>query len=427
MRIAFIIVRMNYYRLMAPAIDAALSRGWHVECWHDIGTPMPMRPLDFPSIETVPYFSNGAVTFREYQGIAELPSLMGKKLVDVVVNLIMPVNVRQENWPDKCDRSFYVCLEPTSTMDIFINMVHPEEVRQVDMFALTTPYRLEQCIQVMKMIKRIPFTNQIEEEIRQKSVIVGWPQIDQLSLIDPKEVRHRWGIPEKQPVVVYLNWPDASMHGLRQALFSATSLKQKLAALARFPKEWLTALSLLCEPNLGHIGKAVRTFCDRNGAYLLVKCRHRDKVWPLEERIADRVVYDESYYPHTILEVMSIADLCMGYFSYGVRESVAAHTPYLVLDVAGLADIYVSEKQESILRMLSRPGGFFNYAGATHMMDAAQITHNLHDMSIADFHVNPHAQTEYFDKYLGVRGTPNADLFMNAVQGLIEKERGTKF
>ncbi len=426
MRIAFIIVRMNWYRTMAAAIDAALSRGWHVECWHDIGTPMPMRPLDFPLIETTPYFSNGAVTFREYQGITELSSLMGKKLVDVVVNSIAPVNICQENWPDKCNRSIYVCLEP-SPMDIFRNMVNPEGLRQVDMFALTTPYWLEQGIQVMKMIKRIPFTNQIEEEIRQKSVIVGWPQIDQLSLIDPIEVRHRWGIPEKQPVIVYLNWVDASMHGLRQALFSATSLKKKATALGRFPNDWRKALALLCEPNLGYITKAVRAFCNNNNAYLLVKCRHRDKAWPLEERIADRVVYDESYYPHTILEVMSIADLCMGYFSYAVRESVATYTPYLVLDVAGLADIYVSEKQESIRRMLSRPGGFLNYADVTHMMDATQITHNLHDMSIADFHVNSHAQTEYFDKYLGVRGTPNADLFMNAVQGLIEKEREAKF
>jgi hypothetical protein len=39
MRLAFLIYRKNYYRLLAPAVDAALARGWDVECWHDWSHP----------------------------------------------------------------------------------------------------------------------------------------------------------------------------------------------------------------------------------------------------------------------------------------------------------------------------------------------------------------------------------------------------
>ena len=34
MRLAFLIRRDNHYRLLGPAIDRALARGWDVECWH---------------------------------------------------------------------------------------------------------------------------------------------------------------------------------------------------------------------------------------------------------------------------------------------------------------------------------------------------------------------------------------------------------
>ena len=36
MRVAFLIRRDNHYRLLGPAIDRALARGWDVECWHAV-------------------------------------------------------------------------------------------------------------------------------------------------------------------------------------------------------------------------------------------------------------------------------------------------------------------------------------------------------------------------------------------------------
>jgi len=418
--IAFIIIRMNWYRVMAPVIDAALRRGWHVECWHDVGTPLPMRPQDFPSIESAPLFSSGSVKFREYCGAVELSGLVGEKLVDVVVNIIAPVNAHKVNWPSKPARSIYVCLEP-SPMDILYNIIEPEALRHVDMFALTTVYWREQGLFLMKEIKRMPVSTEMEEELRAKSIIVGWPQSDQLFLIDPVEVRRRLGIPEKQPVVVYLNWADSSNLNLRMAFFSANSIRKKLGAIAQFPFQLPSVLPYLLEPNLDQVGKAIRAFCDRNGAYLLVKCRHKDKTWPIEERIADRVIYDESYYPHTIHEVMSIASLSMGYFSFAVRESVAARVPYLSLDVAGYADRIVFKESQPVYRELSQSGNLFNFSGVTYIMNGQKITHDLPNKSLSDFRMDPKAFEEYYAKYLAVPGVVNSEVFLDVVQSLIER------
>ena len=422
--IAFIIIRMNWYRVMAPVIDAALRRGWHVECWHDVGTPLPMRSQDFPSIESAPLFSSGSVKFREYRGAVELSGLVGEKLVDVVVNIITPVNAHKVNWPSKPARSLYVCLEP-SPMDIFYNIIEPEVLRHVDMFALTTAYWREQGLFLMKEIKRIPVSDEMEEELRTKSVIVGWPQIDQLSLIDAVAVRRRLGIPEKQPVVVYLNWVDCSTLNLRMAFFSANSIRKKIGVVVQFISQLPRAVPYLLEPNLDQVGKAIRAFCDRNGAYLLVKCRHRDKAFPIEERIADRVIYDESYYPHTIHEVMSIASLSMGYFSFAVRESVAARVPYLSLDVAGYADRIVFKESQPVYRELSKPDNLFNFSGVTCIMNGQEIIHDLPHKSLSDFQMNPKAFEEYYAKYLATPGVVNTEAFLDVVQSLIERKRFT--
>jgi hypothetical protein len=261
----------------------------------------------------------------------------------------------------------------------------------------------------------------MEAEFRRKAIPVGWPQIDQLSLIDPNTVRSRWGIPGGQPVVVYLDWTDASHLSLRLAMFMAPPPLKMAKALVRHHKEWQSLPRLLRERNIRHVTKALRAFCDRNHAYLIVKHRHRERVLPCERQMADRVIADETYYPHTICEVMSIADLSIGYFSWGVRESVAARVPHLVFDVAGLADQpSAREKAPAFARRCSAPGGFMNYAGVVRVMDMEEIVGKLPQMSLSDFRLDERAWAEYYSKYLGIPGVANSDVFLDEVQRLID-------
>ena len=39
LRLVFVIERKNYYRVLGPVVDAALRRGFAVECWHDHAQP----------------------------------------------------------------------------------------------------------------------------------------------------------------------------------------------------------------------------------------------------------------------------------------------------------------------------------------------------------------------------------------------------
>ncbi|MFH0960338.1 MAG: hypothetical protein V1897_16725 [Pseudomonadota bacterium] len=414
---------MNWYRPFASAIDAALKRGWRVECWHHVGTPMPNRSMDFPTIDTAP-FPSVKVTFREYRGFEGLSQLMSRKTVDVVVNNLPPVGARVNNWPQRPNRPLYVCLDGSPNDSVYyIN--DPEELKQTDLFAMTTPHWVDSSIQTIKDIKNIYLYNGMEAELRRRCRPVGWPSIDQRMIVDPAEVRHQWGIPEGQPVVVYLNWVDCSSVGLRPAMFSAISIRDKVAALIRHPKEWRSIFKVLGEPCIDDIMKAIRVFCDCNNAFLIVKHRHRDKVWPSEVKVADKVIGDESYYPHTIWQVMGIADLVMGYFSFAVRESVASKVPYLALDVAGFTDQVYFEKQGPVLRNMAGEKGFFNFPGITRIMNDSKILRDLPRMLLSDFRMDPRVFEEYYAKYLGVPGVANSELFLDEVQKLVEKESST--
>ncbi|MBD1835585.1 hypothetical protein H6F61_23590 [Cyanobacteria bacterium FACHB-472] len=417
--IAFIIFRMNCYRVMASAIDAALQRGWHVECWHDIGNPMPSRPLDFPTVANAPTFRNGKVTFREYRGAAELVKLLRQKSVDAVVNLTTPLSVSVVDFPDRAQRPLYVLLEP-SPCDWIFSIKHPEELKQVDLFALTTPYWIEQAVQYLKELSPFPFTEEMEVEFRRKAISVGWPQIDQLSLINPASVRKKWKIPDGKPVVVYLNWPDHTDYGLRVEMFQATSFVKRAKVLVRYRRDWKNPLDVLRESHIRQVTKALRKFCDGNNAYLIVKYRNRDRQLLPEVQMADKVIFDESYYPHSISEVMSIAGLSISYFSLGIRDSVAAGVPHLAFDVAGMADLKARPQEKiSYSRRYSKPGKLWNYDGVAYVIDTKQILKQLPEMFLSDFPLEQKASGDYYEKYLGLPSN-NANVFLDVVQAKIK-------
>ncbi len=415
--IAFVITRMNWYRLLGAAIHAALRQGWRVECWHDISLPCDNRHQDQPTLARLPSVFAGHVTVRQFHGRDGFFDLMRENGVDVVVDIIPLLDCRNRGLPAPPNRPYFVCLE--GNMDWSYHFTDEEEVKQTDLFAVTKPYWFEEAIRVMKEVPRIPYGAEIESIIRRKALAVGWPQFDQFSSIDSAAVRKKWDIPAGKPVVLYLNWVDTSAVNLRLAMFPATTARSRLVALRRYRRDWREWLNRYFEPNLGHVTRAIRAFCDRNNALLVIKGRHRDPLWPAEARVADRVIFDEAYFPHTVMEAMSISSLCFGFFSFSVREAIGCSVPYVALDVAGLVDYRsFGETGEPFYRRFAREGGFFHYPGVVSLLSTERILKELITCDLEDFAMRHKARDAYFETYLGYRGRANADIFLDAVRHL---------
>src|SRR5262249_42436783 len=145
----------------------------------------------------------------------------------------------------------------------------------------------------------------LSQNLAQKAIAVGAPELDALALVDPGEVRRRLGLPPDRPIVLYLPFPlrsNVPTPWLKNVHRPSSPLPQGVKTLVGGPREyWPDVIRGWRDRRLV---EALRAFCDENGALLVMKARRKDPVPRYAERLADRVLYDPSHYPPTILELL---------------------------------------------------------------------------------------------------------------------------
>jgi len=400
MKAAFVIERVPHYRLFGPIIDAALARGWDVECWHDHGAPsLEPKRGQVPTADTVPTFRHGTPTVRSYQGRTELRSWLVSRRADAVVSTETP-QVGNEP-PLEAPGPLWVSLQ--NITDAFLTHT-PEQILSCDVVAMYSTWWEEWISDYYAAVGTVSDRDGYASKLHARAAYVGIPELDAAMLIDPDEVRHRWGIPRHQPVVVLFPFPQ----GVGRAVFwprkicgEPSSLRQlaNVIAYRRF-EYW---------PHVRHgwndrnVVKAIRRFCDRNGAYLLIKSRRKTPIPRYIETVADRCLYDESLYPPTVLEALSIASLSIGYFSGTVLESIGLGVPHLC--VTFTADDYLgaaSREHEYFARYYTADeGSVFQFRDVSTTMTMPEAIGALPHRTLGDFRMDQAARARYVEKFLG--------------------------
>jgi len=419
--IAFIINKDNHYRHFAPIMHAAINRGWHVESWHDRTTyhSISRRASNLPRIEAPPLLLRNNITCREFFKYEELNQLIYRNEADAVVSIEAPwqsLNALH----DKKKHPLFVLYEPYC-LDFSYRLSSFEAVRNVDIFAIRSEYWLEEGLRFLCYGFDFKDAGEIVNQLRKKSVCIGWPQLDQKSLIDSIQVKERLKIPKNQSVVTLLNWVDSSHLGREQAVFASVNLKNKLLAMYRFKKKFWQDLYLLSRSNFISVAESVRSFCKKNNACLIVKSRQRDHIPPQVARLADKVLYDENYYPHTTMELMSISDLCIGSYSFAVTEAAAYGVPFLIHYSADFANQNTYTEKHSIILKLREKGNFFNYPGVVFNMDNESMISRLPSMKLGDFRRDSQAQAEFLSKFIGFADKANSDTFLDVLLKQLHK------
>jgi hypothetical protein len=393
---AIIIGRRAEYRLYAPVIEAAFARGWQVECWHDFSQARTgPKGYQFPALDAVPAFRNGTPAVRPFSGLAEIGGWLAAGRVDVVLAASLSLLPR----PLPSPRPFLVCLQ--SLIDS-LAWDGPDVLLEWDLLALHSRWWLRWAAEYFAIEGLLAgdnadgFTRRAEARAR----YVGLPELDESRLIDPEEVRHRWGIPPRQPVVVLLPFPQ----GVGRQTFwpkyicaEPSRLRQVARIIAhRRPRYLSHVWHGWNDPN---VVKALRRFCDRNGAYLLVKSRLKTPIPRYTERLADLCVYDERFYPATVLEALSIASLSVSYYSNSVFESVGVGVPHLC--VTFTAEDYNGGDSTYFSRFYTpQEGSAFQFRGVSTAWSIPETLARLPARTLADFAMDPTARIRYIDKFL---------------------------
>lgn len=401
-RIAFPILRKNYYRLLAPVVEAALRRGWQVECWHDWGHPRRGgKASEFP--DSVPVSMIGGARIRTFQGDRGLLELLRTNPVDVVVSLDPPpLTVKQVT------RVRWIWLQYSADLLFYPT---PEGVLASDAVATYSTYW------ITKLEERFRDAR-LGGELTRRTVAVGMPETDVVPAIDPDAVRRRLGLPPRRPVVLYLPFPLRSNPPtvwLRRVFTPSTRLGQGIGTLLSGRTEYWE--HVWQRWNDRRLVEGVRSFCDRAGAVLVMKSRLKDPIPRYARRLADHVLYDPSHYPPTILELMSVASLCIHAYSTAVFEAASCGVPSLCL-APDPKDMGLPDHVHELVHN-GALGGIYNWPGTAYCAPLREAFTGLARWRLADFPLDRSARKRYVERFLGFDDSRSAERLLDLATGLV--------
>jgi len=408
-RIAFLILRKNYYRLLGPVVDAALRRRHTVECWHDVSGPRTgAKGSEFP--DGAPAFRTAAPSARgpsvvSYAGPADLARRWRVDAPDAVVSI---------DPPDPAVRiaatTRWIWLQYGA--DILFQST-PRGVVDADAVAVYSTYWTR------RIVERFPG---LGSSLGEKATVVGAPELDALDLIDPTEVRARFGLPRDRPVVLYLPFPLRSnvptpwlVNVHRPSSRAAQGVRTLVAGPRRF---WPDVVKGRRDRT---IVEAMRAFCDAHGALLVMKARRKDPVPRYAERLADRMVYDASHYPPTILELLRVSSLCVHFYSTAVLEAASAGVPSLCL--APRADQLGPATYGFDFVHNSDPRGIYQAPGVAYWRALDEAFDGLAGWRLADFPLDDAARRAYVERFLGFDDRGSSGRLLDLVERVVARAR----
>lgn len=420
MKVSFVITRLSHYRLVGPVIDCALKSGWSVECWHDYSFPTtgPKSYL-FPDVAAAPEFQYGRPAIRSYHGPADLVERLEHADEDAVVSVAALQDATAGVVPKRYP--VWTCMQ--SGPDIFVTS--SLKLKGCDLLALHSRWWLDWGVSHYEGVERVSDVSTLRENLESRSRYVGFPESEAVRLIDRKALRRRWGVPSDQPVVVLLPFPQGTGRSTfwPRKVFGEPSRTRRVINVVKYG-QFNHFRAAWGDANDVNIVSAVRNFCDRNGAFLLVKSRKKTPIPHYLRAVSDKCIYDESYYPPTIIEALSIANLCIGYYSLGILEATALGVPnlsivysaeeYLGDDASEWDSVYFNQFFHR------RTGNVFEFDGVSSTASAAEAIALFQSRTLNDFKVDPTAHNAYLSKFLGEDNDRAPIRTVNAVESFVK-------
>ena len=382
MRLAFLIRRKNYYRLLGPVVEEALRRGHVAQCWHDWSGPRD-GVKEFP--DAAPSFKAGVPDVVGFSGAADLGERWRVDPPDAVVTIDPPDPELRATAKTRWVWLQYgadILFQPTA-----------RGVADADSVALYSDYWRRQ------VEMRFPEAD-LAAGLAAKAEAVGAPELDALGAIDRDEARRRLGLPADRPIVLYLPFPlrsNVSAPWLSNVHRPSSRFVQGLRTAVGGPRAYWPDVAR--GRNDRRIVEAMRAFCDASGARLVMKTRAKDPLPRYAERLADRVFYDRSHYPPTILELLSVAALCVHFYSTAVFEAAFASVPSLCLAPRAAELGPASFGFEFIHN--GEPGGIYNAPGVAYWRPLAEAFDGLAGWRLGDFPLDLTACRAYVERFLG--------------------------
>lgn len=245
-------------------------------------------------------------------------------------------------------------------------------------------------------------------QIDEKSVIVGFPEADQIQGFNKEQIRSKYNIPADKKLVLLFPFPwHAHYFPLvtptcfwAHIIYRQQPFFLRMLRLLRHRK-WNLFSDVWKGINDLEVTKAIRAFCDKNNALLMVKGRKKNPVPRYVKKMADYVFFDKGYYPFTTLELLFIADLSIGFWTMAIMESILAQTPSICL-VPEDGAIWPECKDFDFGADFSpKPGSFYNFEGVVYNESVKDCISSFAGKTFEDYKLDSHKKDKFIRKFLG--------------------------
>ncbi len=417
MRIAFIVHRTNFYRIYGPVIDAALKLGWIVECWLLHGE-VGKKDYLVPTEKDLPRFYKKIVV-RQFPSREDLSSEIRKQHIDALISLYpKSYYVGKESL-----RSFFVTLQ--NGIDTFVNS-NLEQLLSSDQLALHSPYWAEWSARYYAASEGVGYQDALTS-LEEKATYPGMPQMDLMKRIDPVLVRDKYGIQPGRPVLL-LPITLSNKSGAWPRFFESESRKKQLSGLWKIAKNesWRSALTywqwVLKGWNDQTLTEAIGEFCKRNDAILIAKGRSKDRFRQWLVNRADIAVYDESFYPPTALELLSVADVCIHFYSLAALESAYVGTFGITIDrPSPTAKLGEEAPLYHRLWRSNLVDSAFNYPKVNAWMTIPEAIRRLPKTDLDTLRVDETHRNAYVETYMGSKDNKASERLLDFVANRVNR------
>lgn len=379
MKLGFLIERNVYFRIFGSIIDSALANGHQVFCLHDYSQPKTgSKGYQFPDISQTPKFQNGQVISLDYKTENELIERVLQNNIQVVVSLDFPDKYKDVCNKLKNENIFWVALQ------------NGFDTGSISGKNLAIPGRF-----FVYSKEWLNFFIGCSQADNVKSV--GFWLNEQKTIVNKEEIKKKWGILENKKVVLLLPFPFGS-------------------SLKTFWTKYVYGTRFVSKQNDFKLSGAIKRFCDNNNAVLLVKCRKKDPAKRYLNKMANKVLYDESFYPSTTMECLTIADICFNFYSTAAIEAISMNVPNVCVapEVKNWKDI------QSLLwqAILEKEKDFFDFPGVSYLKTIPEIINNLANQTFADFPFIREKQNQYMQKFAGSNNNGSAEKIIFEIEKL---------
>jgi len=398
MKIAFMVLRSTFYKYFASVIDEGLQKGHEVFCFHDYSQPRSgNKDYQFPYKENIPKFFNEKPKVFDYNGENDFVKKIKDHNIDVIISLHYTkkqINLRKTL---KQQGIVWVCLQHS-----FDTILHADNLDFPDKALIYSDIWLDWILKYAVASGNLT-ENNIEskkQELKNKVIKnIGFVEIDQKKLVDKEKIKKRWNIPARKRVVLFLPFP----FGSGRDIWSYFIYSQRDKFLV----------------------KSLKKFCEKNNAFLLVKSRKKDIVKPYLEKVADKVLYDENFYPATILECLSISDLCINFYSSTVTEAIAMSTPNICIATSKRWSGVNNILWKTILKEVRDNKGesIFDFEKASYILSISQFIKKMKKAKFSDFILDKKQQSLYIEKFVGELDVNYSKKALNEVEMLVNTHK----